>query len=76
MMLGGVEWKAKSTRAKIDGGVLTISGSGMDGDPAASVVRQSIELRLEGYTGPGQYMVSSNPLQPSLSPTPRSSWSG
>jgi hypothetical protein len=66
MMLGGVEWKATSARAKVQDGLLVISGSRMDGDRTTSVVRQSVELQIEEYAGPGRYQASANPLRPSL----------
>ena len=57
MQLGDVEWKGTSARARVKEktGTLIVSASRTDGSSQTGRVRQSIELYLSGYDGPGSY---------------------
>jgi len=54
MMLGDVEWKGTSARAKRKKRTLIVTGARMDG-PLRSKVRQSVDLYLPEFNGPGTY---------------------
>lgn len=58
MRLGDVEWKATRCRAEIEGDELVISASRLDGRVTqGQAIRQSIELRIGDYAGPGSYTI-------------------
>ena len=58
MTIGGTPWKAKSARAKLKNGVLTITASRMD-FVGKRAKRQQMTLVIGEYKGPGQYQVRS-----------------
>ncbi len=66
MLLNGVEWQAFSARARIRENILKISGSKSEGSYETKVVRQSLELSIRDYAGPGTYEASMTPMGSSI----------
>lgn len=55
MSLDGVEWAATSASARLRNGSLKISASRMDGSPSTTMVRQSVDMDIADFDGPGTY---------------------
>lgn len=55
MLLGDVQWQATSARAKMKNTTLIISASRMDGSVHSTMVRQSIDMYIPDFSGPGTY---------------------
>lgn len=57
MLLDGVEWSATSASARLRGGTLKISASRTDGSASTSLVRQTVNLDIAEFDGPGTYIL-------------------
>lgn len=58
MMIDQAKWVAKSARAKVGDGKLTLSFRRSDGDPSKNYIRQSLDLKIGDYKGPGDYVLT------------------
>jgi hypothetical protein len=57
MQINEATWEASSSSARLRNGRLNISASRRDGSPSTTMIRQAIDIDIDGFDGPGTYPV-------------------